>query len=257
VTAECWRVLKPSGSLFVNLGDKYATAGGHKNGPSLLRVGRKSEALWSNVQQKNTTGVREKSLVGLPWRYAIGYDTRHLAALNRKYAPEPEHDADEAPPAPAAADVITKPGDVWILGPHRLMCGDCTKPENVAALFAGAEPELTLTDPPYCSGGFQETGKSMGSVGTAATHKQIANDRLSTRGYIALLKAALGNAPGGFAYVFTDWRMWTYPLRRGGVLRLRRPVDDRVGQEHARDGPRLARTARTHHVGGEGRAAVR
>ena len=65
-------------------------------------------------------------------------------------------------------------------------------------------------DPPYCSGGFQEAGRASGSVGTDAAHKQIANDRLSTRGYQALLKQAFTHPGAPFLYAFTDWRMWVW-----------------------------------------------
>ena len=40
-------------------------------------------------------------------------------------------------------------GDVWLLGRHRLMCGDSTNAEEVARLLNGSEPYLTVTDPPY------------------------------------------------------------------------------------------------------------
>ena len=43
----------------------------------------------------------------------------------------------------------TKPGDLWILGDHRLLCGDATKAEDVDRLLDGAEPRLLATDPPY------------------------------------------------------------------------------------------------------------
>lgn len=52
----------------------------------------------------------------------------------------------------ACADVpepITRPGDVWLLGDHRLVCGDATDPEAVAAALAGTTPHLMVTDPPY------------------------------------------------------------------------------------------------------------
>jgi DNA modification methylase len=92
VTRECWRVLKPSGSLFVNLGDKYAGSGGHNNA-NLSRLhetdGRRIKdrdriaddghrAIGAARRQapdrynQASDGVRAKSLMGLPWRYAIG-----------------------------------------------------------------------------------------------------------------------------------------------------------------------------------------
>jgi len=43
----------------------------------------------------------------------------------------------------------TKAGDLWVLGEHRLLCGDATKPEDVARLLDGAAPTLLATDPPY------------------------------------------------------------------------------------------------------------
>jgi DNA modification methylase len=54
---------------------------------------------------------------------------------------------DEVPEPPA--DPITKPGDLWTLGDHRLLCGDSTKAEDVERLMAGAEADVCFTSPPY------------------------------------------------------------------------------------------------------------
>lgn len=52
--------------------------------------------------------------------------------------------------APEVQDeAFSQPGDVWLLGDHRVMCGDSTNAEHVATLLAGAEPHLMVTDPPY------------------------------------------------------------------------------------------------------------
>ena len=58
-------------------------------------------------------------------------------------------DPDELPPVPAEADVYVKPGEMYALGDHRLLCGDATNSDDVARLLAGAEPTLLATDPPY------------------------------------------------------------------------------------------------------------
>lgn len=119
-------------------------------------------------------------------------------------APEvQEVETPEAPEEPKA-----KRGEIYRLGEHRLMCGDSTDMEAVRKLFDGGQPFCIVTDPPYCSGGFQEAGKKSGSIGTR-DKIMIANDTLSTRGYMALIKNVI-HAAGevGVVYSFTDWRMW-------------------------------------------------
>ena len=44
---------------------------------------------------------------------------------------------------------LSKPGDIWTLGRHRLICGDSTKEETYTALMDGREANLVITDPPY------------------------------------------------------------------------------------------------------------
>jgi DNA modification methylase len=111
---------------------------------------------------------------------------------------------------PEVEEAVTQAGDMWILGEHRVLCGDGTVKSNVKQLLNGQDIDLILTDPPYCSGGFQESGKAVGSVGSTSNKKIIVNDRLSTRGYSALLKSVFGNIKSNFIYSFTDWRMWVY-----------------------------------------------
>jgi len=59
----------------------------------------------------------------------------------------PEITEDEVPEPPA--EPITKPGDLWLLGEHRLLCGDSTRAEDVVVLLEGERAVCIFTDPPY------------------------------------------------------------------------------------------------------------
>jgi len=134
----------------------------------------------------------------------IGFDADWLNDLMDTTDAGGLTDPDDVPEVSQFA--VSATGDVWRLGRHTLLCGNSTE-ANAIALLSGAD--LVCTDPPYCSGGFQEADKSIGSVGTSRNHKHVANDRLSTRGYQALMKSAIFSLDASFFYVFTDWRMWT------------------------------------------------
>lgn len=58
-------------------------------------------------------------------------------------------DPDEVPEIPAPEAVLTQPGDLWLLGDHRLMCGDSTNRETVERLLDGEKADMVFTDPPY------------------------------------------------------------------------------------------------------------
>ena len=91
---------------------------------------------------------------------------------------------------------FSKQGDLWILGRHRVICGDSTKPETYAALMAGKQANLILTDPPY------GIDYDKGSAG------KIKNDKFeSDEGFYKFLHDAFSAmadtlAMDGAAYVF-------------------------------------------------------
>jgi len=77
----------------------------------------------------------------------LGFSKDELAKLLDPGVKEGLTDPDEVPEPPDEA--ITQPGDLWILGEHRLLCGDSGNPEHVDRLLAGAKIHLVNTDPPY------------------------------------------------------------------------------------------------------------
>ncbi len=77
----------------------------------------------------------------------LGFDQDELAKLLNPDGKEGLCDPDEVPAPPDEA--ITQPGDLWILGDHRLLCGDSSKPADLDRLLDGAMIQMVNTDPPY------------------------------------------------------------------------------------------------------------
>ena len=120
---------------------------------------------------------------------------------------EAEED-DYVEPDNLKVDVVL--GDLIEIGEHRLLCGDSTNHENWSKILPKNGIEIIYTDPPYSSGGYQESGKTAGSIG-ARGGKKIATDNLSTRGYIALMDKVLHNLHKAHTvFIFCDWKMWVY-----------------------------------------------
>lgn len=76
-----------------------------------------------------------------------GFSDDELNALLTVETVEGETDPDEVPEPPV--EPITKLGDLWVLGNHRLLCGDSTSIDSVTRLMGGHHANLLLTDPPY------------------------------------------------------------------------------------------------------------
>jgi hypothetical protein len=77
----------------------------------------------------------------------LGFDEEELSRLMSQQLEEGLADPDDVPEPPDEA--ITQPGDLWILGDHRLLCGDSGNAVDVDRLLNGATIHLVNTDPPY------------------------------------------------------------------------------------------------------------
>lgn len=74
-----------------------------------------------------------------------GFDKGEIALTLEPPKGAPE----EPPPARAGGPITSRPGDLWLMGEHRLICGDSTKPETYEALLEGRRVQCVFTDPPY------------------------------------------------------------------------------------------------------------
>lgn len=115
---------------------------------------------------------------------------------------EDGYSADDAENAPTRC----QPGEVWMLGRHRLMCGDSTKGGDVDRLMDSELANLLLTDPPY----------NVDYEGGTKDRLKIANDNMDDDSFIAFLTAAFENAvrvmrPGAAFYIWhADSKGWEF-----------------------------------------------
>lgn len=128
-----------------------------------------------------------------------GYDEDDLAHLLGEAGGSPGKDT-EPKPLPHIPD--SQPGDLYILGDHRLLCGDSTDALHVERLLEGGPADLIYTDPPY---GMSYKSGGLGGI----KGDDLRGDDLQDLVRDALALGAAHRAPGAAVYVWCTWR--TYP----------------------------------------------
>jgi hypothetical protein len=164
-------------------------------------------------------------------------------------ADDDDGDPDEAPAPPA--EPISRPGDLWICGEHRVLCGDATVRADVEKLLDGELADMAFTDPPY-NVNYANSAKDK----LRGKNRPILNDALGD-GFGALLQAASANVLA----VYQGRRLHLHVVigtrhTAEGVPRGRRQVVDLrdLGQKHVHARPRRLPTAvRAHSLWLEGR----
>jgi site-specific DNA-methyltransferase (adenine-specific) len=142
-----------------------------------------------------------------------GYGAADLDALIDELAgtADPAKLLTDPDEVPEEVQTRCKPGDLWILGRHRLLCGDSTKAVDVARLMDGALADLYLTDPPY----------NVAYEGGSKKRTAIANDAMNTDSFRTFLFDVFSNAfdnmnPGASFYIWhADTEGYNF---RGAVL---------------------------------------
>jgi hypothetical protein len=140
--------------------------------------------------------IRDEAVVDLD---VLGFSGIELDRLLASIDPEAGlGTADGDPDAPVQeppANPVTRPGDLWRLGRHRLLCGDATSAADVARLLGGTQPHLMVTDPPYGVNYEPEWRNQAGVSATMRTGKVANDDRADWRAAWALF-------PGDVAYIW-------------------------------------------------------
>ncbi len=113
-------------------------------------------------------------------------------------------DPDEVPEEPAEAEVYVKPGELWMLGNHQLLCGDATRAADIARVMGGAKAQICWTDPPW--------NVAYGSANGTSKHQRIANDDLGAE-FPAFCEAfckgiASVTLPGALLYMAMSAQEW-------------------------------------------------
>lgn len=121
----------------------------------------------------------------------LGFEAADLDALLDHGAADPREEA--TPEVPD--DPVSRPGDLWVLGRHRLVCGDATDANLVERLLDGVAPHLMVTDPPYGVDYDPGWRNATGTARTKRTGKVLNDDRADWREAWALF-------PGDVAYVW-------------------------------------------------------
>lgn len=174
-----------------------------------------------------------------------GFDADALAELLADEEPQIEGRTEDDAIPEMPEEPVSKPGDVWRLGPHRLVCGDATTAEAYARLFPdGERADMVFTDPPY-NVNYANSAKDK----LRGKHRPILNDALGegfydflfdalalimahTRGaiYVAMSSSELDTlqaafrAAGGHWSTFIIWAKNTFTLGRSDYQRQYEPI---------------------------------
>jgi len=168
----------------------------------------------------------------------LGFDADELARILDPDGTQGLTDPDDVPAPPDEA--VTQRGDLWLLGNHRLLCGDSSKAHDVDRLLDGATIHLVNTDPPYNVGVASRSNNAIAVSGdrpigqqgmdmairgkTHATDKKLrakdrplVNDFISDEEFARLLRLWFGNItrvlePGRGFYIWGGYsNIWNYP----------------------------------------------
>ena len=156
--------------------------------------------------------IELESLSGLDLGFDLnitGFETYEIDQLLQPEVVKTHHDpADKVPEPDLKSPPISKPGDVWILGVHRLICGNALEGNTYEALMQGDKAQLVFTDPPY---NVAIHGHVCGSGKIKHENFLMASGEMSETEFTAFLEQAFSHlsthsTEGSIHFICMDWR---------------------------------------------------
>ena len=170
---------------------------------------------------KEILAIELQALIDIDFSIELtGFETVDIDILldESAEAKAPDRDVDDdLPPLPSPGSAVTRPGDLWQLGRHRLFCGDATLESSYAALLGSTQASIIFTDPPYnvpISGHVSGLGKQR--------HREfaMASGEMTSGEFRQFLETVFGHmaaysADGSIHFVCMDWRHMIETLAAG------------------------------------------
>jgi hypothetical protein len=134
-----------------------------------------------------------------------GFEVGEIDLILQEAADE---ETDEEPVEISAGPAVTKPGDIWLLGDHRLTCGDALDPSTYAALMEGKRADVVFADPPY---NVKIDGNVCGKGAIRHREFAMASGEMSEAEFLNFLSKALSllernSRNGSVHFICMDWR---------------------------------------------------
>ncbi|MCC6983088.1 MAG: ParB N-terminal domain-containing protein, partial [Bauldia sp.] len=137
-----------------------------------------------------------------------GFDTAEIDNLVLGTGDPVRDPIDESPLADTGGEPVSQLGDLWQLGPHRLLCGDALKPESYEALLGAEKAQLVITDPPF---NVRMRGHAGGLGKVRHREFPMASGEMRAGEFTTFLETAFrrlsaASGDGSIHFVFMDWR---------------------------------------------------
>jgi len=196
----------------------------------LSQAKRRALALADNRIAESAGWDRERLAIELPALAEIlvvegldvsitGFSPVEIDQLMVDFEEDASDPDDAIDPKWTSAAPVSKPGDLWELGRHRLLCGDARNADHVARLIGGAHASMAFLDPPYNVRVRDIVGRGQVKHAEFA----MASGELSRSDFVAFLETTLAEAAavsrdGAVHYVCMDWRHIGELIEAGGMV---------------------------------------